>query len=77
MTDSDALAEDERRILECLGAAVVLQWNDLPMPLQRDLFRQAAAAQAAEPARHDPALKTAIARFLHLHKDDPAAPAAS
>ncbi|MFC3677675.1 hypothetical protein [Ferrovibrio xuzhouensis] len=68
MTDSYALAEDERRVLECLGAAVVLQWNELPMPLQRDLFRAAAAAKT----QPDPALKTAIARFLHLHKDDPA-----
>ena len=68
MTDGHVLADDERRVLECLGAAVVLQWNDLPMPLQRDLFRSAAAAKA----QPDPALRTAIARFLHLHKDDPA-----
>ncbi|WP_341705368.1 hypothetical protein [Ferrovibrio sp.] len=70
MTDSHALSAEERRVLECLGSAVVLQWNDLPVPLQRELFRCAAAARDS----HDPALKTAIARFLHLHKDDAAAP---
>jgi hypothetical protein len=25
-----ALSKDEERILKCLGAAVIMQWNDLP-----------------------------------------------
>lgn len=62
-----ALGEPERNILLCLGAAAVLTWNDLPMPIQRDLFLRATAVRA----NYDPAaLKTQIARFLHLHKDD-------
>ena len=31
----------EERILQCLGAAVLLQWNDLPTPIQRQLFEHA------------------------------------
>lgn len=61
------LAAAENNILRCLGAAVVLAWNELPMPVQRALFRHATAVnESYDPAR----VKTAIARFLHLHKDD-------
>ena len=62
-----ALAEEEENILRCLGAAVILQWNDLPTHTQRRLFEN--AASMAEP-RHVPQLKEQIARFLHEHKDD-------
>ena len=62
-----ALAEEEENILRCLGAAVILQWNDLPTHIQRRLFEN--AASMAEP-RHVPQLKEQIARFLHEHKDD-------
>ena len=65
------LAAAETNILKCLGAAVVLAWNELPMPVQRTLFRHATAVNEA----YDPTeVKTAIARFLHLHKDDESAP---
>jgi len=66
-----ALAASERHVLECLGAAVVIAWNDLPTDVQRAMFKQAAAVNESL----DPALlKARIARFLHDHKDDPGAP---
>ena len=61
------LSEDEGRILQCLGAAVLLQWNDLPTPIQRQLFEHAIATGEA---RQTAQLKEQIARFLHTHKDD-------
>jgi hypothetical protein len=61
------LSEQEGRILQCLGAAVLLQWNDLPAPIQRQLFEHAVAmGEAGQTAQ----LKEQIARFLHKHKDD-------
>jgi hypothetical protein len=61
------LSEDEGRILQCLGAAVLLQWNDLPAPIQRQLFEHAISmGEAGQTAK----LKEQIARFLHTHKDD-------
>jgi hypothetical protein len=69
-TDLDkrvAFVETEEHILRCLGAAVVLQWNDLPTDIQRKLFEH--AISMGEPPR-SPELKQGIARFLHTHKDD-------
>jgi hypothetical protein len=61
------LSEGEKRILQCLGAAVLLQWNDLPTPIQQQLFEHAVAmGEAGQTAQ----LKEQIARFLHKHKDD-------
>lgn len=61
-----ALAEDEK-ILEYLGAAVIMRWGTLPTKIQRELFEHAASladlGQTAE-------VKGQIARFLHNHKDD-------
>jgi hypothetical protein len=57
----------EERILRCLGAAVILQWNDLPTEIQRNLFDD--AASMSDPERRF-RLKQQIARFLHKHKDD-------
>jgi hypothetical protein len=62
-----SLTEDEEHILQCLGAAVIVQWNDLPTRIQRQLFDHAAAM--GEP-RYTTQLKEQIARFLHNHKDD-------
>ena len=68
---ADVLADAERHILECLGAAVVMEWNDLLTEVQRAIFRHASAAEASyDPVR----LKARIARFLHDHKDDAGAP---
>jgi hypothetical protein len=61
------LTKDEERILKCLGAAVILQWNDLPTGIQRDLFT--GAVSMSDPERRF-RLKQQIARFLHDHKDD-------
>jgi len=64
-----ALAEEEKRVLQCLGAALILQWNTLPTKLRREFFDNAGSM--------DEVLKTAalrgqIARFLHKHKNDEA-----
>jgi Ni,Fe-hydrogenase III small subunit len=60
------LLEAERRVLECLGAALVIEWNGLPTDVQRRLFEHATSGKS-----HDAALlKARIARFLHDHKDD-------
>jgi hypothetical protein len=64
---SASLSQDEERILKCLGAAVIMQWNDLPTEIQRSLFMD--AASMSDPARRFQ-LKHRIARFLHIHKDD-------
>jgi hypothetical protein len=61
------LSEEECRIVQCFGAAVLLQWNDLPTPIQQQLFEHAVGmAEAGQTAQ----LKEQIARFLHKHKDD-------
>jgi len=61
------LSEQEKRIIQCLGAAVLLRWNDLPTHIQRELFEHAVVD--VEP-RKVTTLKEQIARFLHTHKDD-------
>ena len=59
------LLDLERRVLECLGAALVSEWNGLPTDVQRRLFEHATSGKS-----HDAALlKARIARFLHDHKD--------
>ena len=76
--DGAILTQDEERILRCLGAAVIMQWNTLPTKLQKELFDNASSvgglieAGAVEAG----AVKGQIARFLHNHKDDDAAPKA-
>jgi hypothetical protein len=55
------------RVLKCLGAALVSEWNSLPTDIQRRLFERAAAGKSRPAA----ALKARIARFLHDHKDAP------
>ena len=63
----DKAPGDDRKILECLGAAVIMRWGTLPTKIQRELFEHATSladlAQTAPP-------KGQIARFLHNHKDD-------
>lgn len=61
-----ALARHEERILKCLGAAVIMQWNDLPTDIQRNIFVD--ASSMSDPARQFQ-LKQQIARFLHEHKN--------
>jgi hypothetical protein len=61
------LSKQEEHILQCLGAAVLLQWNALPTHIQRELFES--STSAVEPGEIAQ-LKEQIARFLHKHKDD-------
>lgn len=61
-----ALIQEEDRILRCLGAAVIMRWNNLPTEVQREIF--SSAASLSEPL-HAAELKEQIARFLHSHKD--------
>lgn len=65
--DTVSSAADEDHILRCLGAALIVQWNELPRELQRNLFDHAGAmGEQLESA----ALRRRIARFLHKHKDE-------
>lgn len=67
ITRMKTLHDSERQILQCLGAAVVIEWNELPTGLKRNLFKLASAENDADWANELPAR---IARFLHEHKDD-------
>jgi hypothetical protein len=63
------LAATEERVLRCLGAAVIMQWNTIPKKLQRELFDSAGSmGDLLDVAK----LRGEIARFLHKHKDDDA-----
>lgn len=61
-----ALIQEEEHILHCLGAAVIMRWNKLPMEVQRELFASAASLSDPLPTAE---LKEHIARFLHSHKN--------
>ena len=71
--DGSAVADIEKHILRCLGAAVIMQWNTLPTKLQKELFDNASSVGALLQAG---TVKRQIARFLHNHKDDDMAPKA-
>ena len=62
-----SLAKEEEHILRCLGAAVIMQWDDLPMDIQRELFEHAISMGELH---HTAELKGQIARFLHKHEGD-------
>lgn len=68
--EREATLEDRHRILECLGAAVVGQWNGLSKEVRRGLFQHATVSPARDRAR----LKAQIARYLHDHKNEAGAP---
>ena len=61
------LSEQEQFVLSCLGGAVLMQWNELPTHIQRELFERAASLSKEDQTL---ALREQIARFLHNHKDD-------
>jgi hypothetical protein len=65
--DRTDLADEEEKILRCLGAAVLMRWNTVPTKLQRELFD--CASTLGDLLQTAP-LKGQIARFLHDHKDD-------
>jgi rubrerythrin len=60
-------AETEERILRCLGAAVIMQWNTIPTKLQRELFDTAGSMGDVLKSSE---LRAQIARFLHKQKDE-------
>ena len=60
------LTREEQHILECLGAAVIAQWTELPTEVQKALFEH--AVSSGDPRQSTP-LREQIARFLHNHKD--------
>jgi len=62
-----ALVAEEEHILRCLGAAVIMQWNNIPRKLQRELFDNAGSMGDLLGTE---ALRGKVARFLHKHKDD-------
>ena len=66
-TARGTVAENEERILRCLGAAVIMQWNTIPTKLQRELFD---TAGSMGDVLKSVALRGQIARFLHKHKDE-------
>jgi len=65
--DDPSLAKEEEHILRCLGAAVIMQWDDLPTAIQRELFEHAISMGKLH---HTAELKGQIARFLHKHRGD-------
>lgn len=67
ITRMETLHDSERQILQCLGAALVVEWNELPTGVKRTLFKLASAENYADWANELPGR---IARFLHEHKDD-------
>jgi hypothetical protein len=60
-------ADVEERILRCLGAAVIMQWNTIPTKLQRELFDTAGSVGDVLKSSE---LRAQIARFLHKQKDE-------
>ena len=64
---SGEIGSVEEQILRCLGAAVILEWSDLPTEIQRKLFEGASTLRDPDQQFQ---LKQLIARFLHVHKDD-------
>jgi hypothetical protein len=61
-----AIAKIEKHILQCLGAAVIMQWNTIPTKLQRELFD---TAGSLGDVLQTVTLRGQIARFLHHYKD--------
>jgi len=53
------LRDDERKLVQALGAAVVMHWFDLPRDIQKCLFEAAVAGPQA--------LREPLAKFLHEH----------
>jgi hypothetical protein len=50
-----------------IGAAVIMEWNNIPKKLQRELFDNAGSMGDLLSTQ---ALRGKVARFLHKHKDD-------
>jgi hypothetical protein len=58
------LTLDEEHVLRCLGAAVIMRWNNLSTEIQRELITSAASPSDPLPIAQ---LKEQIARFRGGH----------
>ena len=58
------LAQQEEHILRCLGAAVVLRWDQWPHDVQKEVFDLAGSVGPLADATE---LRARIARFLHTY----------
>jgi hypothetical protein len=64
MQTQSPLAREEEHILRCLGAAVVLRWDQWPHEVQKEVFD---AAGSVGPLEDTTELRVRIARFLHTY----------
>jgi len=62
-----APSADDEYVLQCLGAALIMQWTALPTTLQREIFSIAGSVGKPVDAV---ALRGRIARFLHKHNTE-------
>ena len=58
-------SDNDQRIVEALGAAVVRLWSGLPRDLQETLFE--AAVTLGHKNEQDESLREQMAKFLHDH----------
>ena len=65
-----ALEQQEEHILRCLGAAVVLRWDQWPHDVQKEVFDLAGSVGPLADATE---LRARIARFLHVYGNPGAA----
>jgi hypothetical protein len=63
-----SLAKEEEHILRCLGAAVVLRWDQWPYDIQKEVFD---VAGSVGPLEDTTELRTRIARFLDTYGNPP------
>jgi hypothetical protein len=67
--DVDAeLTAEEEHMLRCLGAALIMQWNTLPIKHQRELFE--IAADIGSMVAMPDLLHRRVARFRHKKDGD-------
>lgn len=61
-----ALGDEDMRVLARLGAALLLDWRDLPEPRRAAIVKSAAVLHAERDA---PRIKLAIETFIAQHHD--------
>lgn len=64
--DAIALDQEEEHSLRCLGAALILQWNTVPMKLRREILD---SADAMGELLEGGDLQRRAARALHEHRN--------
>jgi hypothetical protein len=58
--------DDDHSLLFALGAALVMNWENIPQDLQRDLFQGATDVMEVDQGME---LREQLARFIHDHKN--------